>query len=103
MERNASGPMRGFAGAVVAFAVLAAVLSISLWSVAPGAALLIVQLIAGLTPLPLGVLGFRELAHRPERGANLATAAMLVEVLWLFYFLFLLVVPKAWGGGDLYS
>jgi len=102
MERNASGPMRLFAGAVLAFAVIAALLSISLWSITPGSALLIVQLVVGLAPLPLGLIGVRELGQRPERGANFAIAAMLIEVLWFVYVLFLLVIPEAWGPDDLY-
>lgn len=103
MERNASGPMRAFAGAVLLFALIAALLSILLWRVTPGSALLIVQLALGLIPLPLGVVGVKDLATRPERAANFATAALLVEVVWLVYFLFLLVIPDVWGGDDLYS
>lgn len=103
MERKASGPMRGFAGAVLLFALLAAALSITLWRVKPGSALLIVQLLLGLIPLPLALLSERELWRRSERAANFATAALLVEVVWLVYFLFLLVIPDVWGGEDLYS
>lgn len=102
MERNASGPMRAFAGAVLLFALIAALLSILLWRVTPGSALLIVQLVLGLIPLPLGVVGVKDLAERPERTANFATAALLVEVVWLVYFLFLLLISPTWAPDAFY-
>ena len=102
MERNASGPMRAFAGAVLVFALVAALLSVLLWRVTPGSALLIVQLVLGLIPLPLGVVGVKDLAERPERAANFATAALLVEVVWLVYFLFLLLISPTWAPDAFY-
>ncbi len=94
---------RAFVGTVLGFAILGAVLSVGLWRVVPGSALLIVQLVIGVIPLPLGIAAQLAVERHPERALNLATAAMLVEAVWLAYFLVLLIIPGTWGPDDLYS